>query len=53
MSYDHAVVRNFSKVYSLLPFDLFEGFQMKNIIFIRYFDKVAGTTVIDLHAHFP
>lgn len=48
MSYDHAAVRNFGKVLPLLPFDLFVGFRIKNCTFLRYFDKFAGTTVIDL-----
>lgn len=45
MSYDHAAVRNFGKAF-LLPFDLLVG--LKHERFLRYFDKVAGTTVIDL-----
>jgi uncharacterized RDD family membrane protein YckC len=45
--YDHAAVRNFGKVF-LLPFDLIIGFILKDERFIRYFDKFAGTTVIDL-----
>jgi len=45
--YDHAAVRNFGKVF-LLPFDLIIGFRLKDERFIRYFDKFAGTTVIDL-----
>ena len=53
MSYEHSAVRNFGKVLPVLPFDLFEGWQMKNSTFIRYFDKFAGTTVIDLRTHFP
>ena len=51
MSYDHAAVRNFGKVLPLLPFDLFFGWRLKNCNFIRYFDKFAGTTVIDLRSH--
>jgi uncharacterized RDD family membrane protein YckC/DNA-binding HxlR family transcriptional regulator len=47
MSYDHAGVRNFGKAF-LLPFDLVVGLQRKDTRFIRYFDKFAGTTVIDL-----
>ena len=47
MSYDHAAVRNFGKAF-LLPFDLIFGLQRKNEKFMRYFDKFAGTTVIDL-----
>ena len=48
MFYDHAAVRNFGKILPLLPFDLLIGWQLKNPTFIRYFDKFAGTTVIDL-----
>jgi uncharacterized RDD family membrane protein YckC/DNA-binding HxlR family transcriptional regulator len=48
MSYDHAAVRNFGKVLPLLPFDLIYGWRIKNSAFMRYFDKFAGTTVIDL-----
>jgi uncharacterized RDD family membrane protein YckC len=47
MSYDHAAVRNFGKAF-LLPFDLLVG--IKHESFLRYFDKFAGTTVIDLRA---
>lgn len=46
-SYDHVAVRNFGKAF-LLPFDLIAGFRLKNEKFIRYFDKFAGTTVVDL-----
>jgi uncharacterized RDD family membrane protein YckC/DNA-binding HxlR family transcriptional regulator len=53
MSYDHAAVRNFGKVLPLLPFDLFVGWRIKNCTFMRYFDKFAGTTVIDLRSRFP
>ena len=48
MSYDHAAIRNFGKVLPLLPFDLLVGLRIKNTAFMRYFDKFAGTTVIDL-----
>jgi len=48
MSYDHAAVRNFGKVLPVLPFDLLFGWRIKNHAFLRYFDKFAGTTVIDL-----
>jgi uncharacterized RDD family membrane protein YckC/DNA-binding transcriptional ArsR family regulator len=48
MSYDHAAVRNFGKVLPVLPFDLLFGWRIKNQAFLRYFDKFAGTTVIDL-----
>jgi uncharacterized RDD family membrane protein YckC len=50
MSYDHAAVRNFGKVLPLLPFDLLIGWRIKNCMFLRYFDKFSGTTVIDLRA---
>jgi uncharacterized RDD family membrane protein YckC/DNA-binding HxlR family transcriptional regulator len=45
LAYDHAAVRNFGKAF-LLPFDLLVG--LKHERFLRYFDKFAGTTVIDL-----
>jgi len=45
--YDHAAVRNFGKAF-LLPFDLLFGYRLKDKRFTRYFDKFAGTTVIDL-----
>lgn len=47
VTYDQAAVRNFGKAF-LLPFDLAVGLRLKNPMFIRYFDKFAGTTVIDL-----
>ena len=47
MSYDHAAIRNFGKAF-LLPFDLLVGLRLKNKEFMRYFDKFAGTTVINL-----
>ena len=51
MSYDHAAVRNFGKILPLLPFDLLIGmWRIKNKEFMRYFDKFAGTTVIDLRS---
>jgi uncharacterized RDD family membrane protein YckC len=53
MSYDHAAIRNFGKVLPLLPFDLLIGLRIKNSAFMRYFDKFAGTTVIDLRHNFP
>ena len=54
MSYDHAAVRNFGKILPLLPFDLLIGWwRIKNSTFIRYFDKFAGTTVIDLRSRLP
>ena len=46
ISYDHAAVRNFGKAF-LLPFDLLVGLKHEKM-FLRYFDKFAGTTVIDL-----
>ncbi len=54
MSYDHAAVRNFGKILPLLPFDLVIGvWRIKDCTFSRYFDKFAGTTVIDLRSNFP
>jgi len=53
MSYDHAAVRNFGKVLPLLPFDLLYGWRIKNNAFMRYFDKFAGTTVINLRSNMP
>jgi uncharacterized RDD family membrane protein YckC len=51
MSYDHAAVRNFGKILPLLPIDLLVGrWRIKNDVFMRYFDKFAGTTVIDLRS---
>jgi uncharacterized RDD family membrane protein YckC/DNA-binding HxlR family transcriptional regulator len=47
MFYDHSAVRNFGKAF-LLPFDLIIGWRLKNELFLRYFDKFAGTTVITL-----
>ena len=46
-SYEAAAVRNFGKAF-LLPFDLAIGLRLKDPRFIRYFDKLAGTAVIDL-----
>jgi uncharacterized RDD family membrane protein YckC len=46
VSYDHAAVRNIGKIF--LPFDLVFGYELKDPRFIRYFDKFAGTTVINL-----
>ncbi|MCW4019205.1 MAG: RDD family protein [Candidatus Bathyarchaeota archaeon] len=46
LTYEHAAVRNFGKV--LLPFDLLFGYEINDARFLRYFDKFAGTTVIDL-----
>lgn len=50
MFYDHAAIRNFGKILPLLPFDLLIGWRLKNPTFKRYFDKFAGTTVIDLRS---
>jgi uncharacterized RDD family membrane protein YckC len=47
ISYDEAAVRNFGKVF-LLPIDLAIGWKLKDKRYLRYFDKFAGTTVIDL-----
>ena len=46
--YDHAGVRNIGKIFLFLPFDLLFGYRLKDRRFIRYFDKFAGTTVIDI-----
>jgi len=54
MSYDHAAVRNFGKILPLLPFDLVIGiWRIPDKTFLRYFDKFAGTTVIDLRNNSP
>ena len=45
--YEHAAIRNFGKAF-LLPFDLLVGLRLKDKRYIRYFDKFAGTTVVDL-----
>jgi len=49
MFYDYAAVRNFGKIFVILPFDLLAGRRLKDRRFIRYFDKFAGTMVIDLY----
>ena len=49
--YDHAAVRNFGVAF-LLPVDLLIGYRLKDKKYIRYFDKFAGTTVLDLRG-FP
>jgi uncharacterized RDD family membrane protein YckC/DNA-binding transcriptional ArsR family regulator len=49
MFYDHAAVRNFGKIFVILPFDLLAGRRIKDKRFIRYFDRFAGTIVIDLY----
>jgi hypothetical protein len=51
MAYDHAAIRNFGKILPILPFDLLIGWRIKGSTFKRYFDKFAGTTVIDLRLH--
>lgn len=49
--YDRAAVRNFGIAF-LLPFDLLVGLRLKDKRYIRYFDKFAGTIVVDLrHPH--
>jgi uncharacterized RDD family membrane protein YckC/DNA-binding transcriptional ArsR family regulator len=49
MSYDYAAIRNFGKILPILPFDLVIGiWRIPDKTFLRYFDKFAGTTVIDL-----
>ena len=48
MFYDHVAVRNFGKIFVILPFDLLAGRRLKDKRFIRYFDKFAGTVVTDL-----
>jgi uncharacterized RDD family membrane protein YckC len=50
LSYDHAGVRNIGKIFLLLPFDLFFGMRLKDKRYTRYFDKFAGTTVIDMRS---
>jgi len=51
LSYDYAAVRNFGTAFlPLLPFDLFFGYRLKDKRFARYFDKFAGTMVLDLRA---
>jgi uncharacterized RDD family membrane protein YckC len=47
LTYEYSAVRNFGKTF-LLPVDLLVEFRQEN--FMRYFDKFAGTTVIDLRA---
>lgn len=46
--YDYAGVRNIGKIFLFLPFDLLFGYRLKDRRFVRYFDKFAGTTVIDI-----
>jgi uncharacterized RDD family membrane protein YckC/DNA-binding transcriptional ArsR family regulator len=47
LSYDIAAVRDFGKAF-LLPFDLLFGYRLDDKRFARYFDKFAGTIVINL-----
>ena len=47
LGYEHSAVRNFGKTF-LLPIDMLV--ELKREKFMRYFDKFAGTTVIDLRA---
>jgi uncharacterized RDD family membrane protein YckC len=51
LNYEQTAVRNFGKAF-LLPFDLLAALRKKNEKYIRYFDKFAGTTVIDLRLKF-
>lgn len=51
MFYDHAAVRNLGKIFLILPFDLLIGIRFEDRRYIRYFDKFAGTTVVDLRPH--
>lgn len=54
LSYDYVAVRNFGKsILPLLPFDLLIGTTIKDRRFTRYFDKFAGTTVVDLRVKAP
>jgi uncharacterized RDD family membrane protein YckC len=47
LSYDSAAVRNFGKTF-FLPIDLLAGIRIHDKRYIRYFDKFAGTTVINI-----
>jgi uncharacterized RDD family membrane protein YckC/DNA-binding transcriptional ArsR family regulator len=48
MSYEHAAIRNFGKAF-LLPIDLYIGMKkLRDEVYIRFFDKFAGTTVISV-----
>jgi len=47
LDYEHSAVRNFGKTF-LLPLDLLIGLRHEK--FIRYFDKFAGTSVINLRS---
>jgi uncharacterized RDD family membrane protein YckC/DNA-binding HxlR family transcriptional regulator len=46
VDYERSAIRNFGKV--ILPVDLVLGYMLKDPKYIRYFDKFAGTTVIEL-----
>ena len=47
LNYEYSAVRNFGKTF-LLPLDLLIG--LRHDKFLRYFDKFAGTTVINLRS---
>ena len=49
VDYEHSAIRNFGKI--ILPIDLLLGYMLKDPKYIRYFDKFAGTTVIDVRTH--
>jgi uncharacterized RDD family membrane protein YckC len=49
---NQAAVRNLGKAF-LLPFDLAFALNLKDRRFIRFFDKFAGTIVIDLEPKHP
>ena len=51
IDYEHSLVRNFGKV--LLPFDIVFGYRLNDPRYLRYFDKFAGTTVIELRKRTP
>jgi uncharacterized RDD family membrane protein YckC len=53
MFYGHAAVRNFGKIFVILPFDFLAGRRMRDKRFGRYFDKFAGTMVMDLFPQAP
>jgi uncharacterized RDD family membrane protein YckC len=46
IDYEHAAVRNLGKIF--LPVDVAFGYTLNDPRFLRYFDKFAGTTVINL-----
>ncbi|MGB9759521.1 MAG: RDD family protein [Thermoproteota archaeon] len=47
LTYDRVAIRNFGKVF-LLPVDLLLAhYFLKEKMYLRYFDKFAGTTVIE------